>query len=509
MKKTHWLTLLAALALLASLLAGPAAVSAGGPIGSPFPISNQSAEEKDPAIAYNSQAQEYLTVWWNDRSVNDDVYAQRVSKNGTLAGPWFAVAWGTISEYRYPDVAYNSTSNEYLVVYEADSTVIDGQRVSATGGLVGGAFPILLGTPGITITRFAVAYASTADRYLLVYTIFDGTGYSIKALALQPGGSADGSVFDLVTYTTLSLGAPDLAYNHRRNEFLVAWHVAGDIYARRVKMQGGAGTLGNAFAISTAGNDEFNPAVAAVPVLPDGQYLVVWTGGPSLLDGDIQARLVAGDGTPGASFPIADGPEHQMSPAVAGSESAGHYLATWTQVRKAIPGLPAIRGRAIATDGIQDAERALDHGPLNSDAAVAVASGPLSDFLVAYENPGNGTDIYGRRWGNAAPTASFTVNPPMGPPGTVFHFDASGSSDPEDPVTALQVRWDWENNGSYDTAWSTTKTADHSFAAAGVYTVCLQVQDTEGATGSATHPVTVTGQMPHVVFLPLILRQYP
>lgn len=93
---------------------------------------------------------------------------------------------------------------------------------------------------------------------------------------------------------------------------------------------------------------------------------------------------------------------------------------------------------------------------------------------------------------NTPPTATFTVAPPSGTTGTVFNFDGSGSSDAEDPASALQVRWDWESDGTYDTAWSTTKTATHTFGRAGTYTVRMVVQDTGGLTAVASRAVTVT-----------------
>jgi PKD repeat protein len=66
------------------------------------------------------------------------------------------------------------------------------------------------------------------------------------------------------------------------------------------------------------------------------------------------------------------------------------------------------------------------------------------------------------------------------------------------------VRWDWENNGVYDTGWSTIKTADYSYTSVGTYTVRLEVMDTLGLKDTATHQVTVS--VPHWVYLPLVLK---
>jgi hypothetical protein len=91
------------------------------------------------------------------------------------------------------------------------------------------------------------------------------------------------------------------------------------------------------------------------------------------------------------------------------------------------------------------------------------------------------------------PTATFTVTPDptvVQPPGTVYTFDASGSTDVEDYTSSLEVCWDWNNDGACDTSWTTTKAATHSFSSGdAVQTVRLVVRDTDGDTGEATRDI--------------------
>jgi len=91
---------------------------------------------------------------------------------------------------------------------------------------------------------------------------------------------------------------------------------------------------------------------------------------------------------------------------------------------------------------------------------------------------------------NTTPTATFTVSPPSGTVETVFQFDASGSSDAEDPTSALQVRWDWENDG-WDTNYSTDKTASHKYNTQGTKTIKFEVKDTGGLSNSTTRQIEV------------------
>ncbi len=93
------------------------------------------------------------------------------------------------------------------------------------------------------------------------------------------------------------------------------------------------------------------------------------------------------------------------------------------------------------------------------------------------------------------PKASFTLSPVQGDVQTTFTANASSSSDPQDPPDALEVRWDWNGDGVWDTSWSTQKVAQHRFSDPGTYTLRLQVRDFGGLTGEAARALVVSPQL--------------
>ncbi|MFA5815028.1 MAG: PKD domain-containing protein [Bacteroidales bacterium] len=105
---------------------------------------------------------------------------------------------------------------------------------------------------------------------------------------------------------------------------------------------------------------------------------------------------------------------------------------------------------------------------------------------------GSTTRIINVAAANIKPTAIFTVDPESGSTETRFNFDASGCTDPEDPPESLQVKWDWENDGVFDTGFRTIKTIQHIFPVAGTYTVVMEVIDTEGYGATFAKQVKVT-----------------
>ncbi len=106
---------------------------------------------------------------------------------------------------------------------------------------------------------------------------------------------------------------------------------------------------------------------------------------------------------------------------------------------------------------------------------------------------------------NTPPTAVLDVRPIEGDLFTIFDFDASASFDPEDPDESLLVRWDWENDGAWDTFWTPLKTAQHRYLTTGDHTVKLEVMDSGSLTGSVATQVPVTGFREST----LLLRSHP
>ena len=105
---------------------------------------------------------------------------------------------------------------------------------------------------------------------------------------------------------------------------------------------------------------------------------------------------------------------------------------------------------------------------------------------------------------NTAPTACFTIDPTSAIMGSEFTFDASCSSDAEDGLSWLSVRYDWENDGVWDGAWrSAGETPTHRYQLPGVHTARMLIKDTGDLTDETTRTVTVTAK---TLYLPLFRR---
>jgi len=415
MKKVHWFALALILGLLMPFLAVPerGLAQSGKPgteltaIQSPIldPFINIWVDTVDnlaPAVAYNSLHDEYLVVWYNDRGATWDVYAQRVGGDGSLPS-WFCVVHDAGKKNWQPDVAYNPTQDEYLIVYTYEHSSSDydlyARRVSWNGGWMSNEIAINLEAD--KQWNPAVAYNSQNDEYLVVYENWWAGG--LRDIAAQRVKASDGSLLswrNIATGTGQERVFPDVAYNEARNEYLIAYTFDvgsnGNIYGKVASAN--LGTLSSEIHICDDAYDQDFPAVAAGP----DEYLVVWEDGAwGTNDYDIFARRVSGDGTPqgpAGGFSIAKATANlHVDPDVAYGAGYG-YLVAWRYYDSGSSGQD-VYGRYVmpGQDSAAGDEFAID-GDSNSQANPAIACASSGDCLVVEEDnwPSGDYEIRGR-----------------------------------------------------------------------------------------------------------------
>ncbi|MFH0776676.1 MAG: PKD domain-containing protein [Patescibacteria group bacterium] len=82
---------------------------------------------------------------------------------------------------------------------------------------------------------------------------------------------------------------------------------------------------------------------------------------------------------------------------------------------------------------------------------------------------------------SSAPFAEIHVSPEVGDTSTNFHFTVEVFSNLHTPTDQLEVRWDWNHDGKWDTTWSRAREFFHTFPEALWQEVWLEVRDTDGS----------------------------
>jgi hypothetical protein len=218
----------------------------------------------NPKVAF-SNGGEYLVTWTNT-SPGLPAYVSAAnldSGSGSVLGS-VTISSGTEDRIN-PDVAYNLSRDEYLVVWEkvGSQSDIHGMRLEGDGSLLGSEFAIA-GWPDSEKSP-SVAACWQADQYLVGWQslVNPPTDYDVFARYIGGDGSP-GGVYR-VDGTTLPEIAVDISCNTGGNQYMIAYQslYTDAYYGISGRMAFPTETMGNAFALVESGYsaDRTNPAI--------------------------------------------------------------------------------------------------------------------------------------------------------------------------------------------------------------------------------------------------------
>ncbi len=280
-------------------------------------------------------------TWWPGsitRITTYDVYGRVISRSGSFVTSAFVIAnasgvgFNTFDESP-TDIAYNSSSHQFLVVWETEVSLGNSQwdiwarHVSPSGTM--GSY-LQIATTASTERDAAAAYNPDSDQYLVVW----GSVNKATAVAEVIGRRLTGSGTVITTDNILISTAwaedarPDVIYRAASGRYLAAWQQTEDIYSRGVLPDG---TLaGSATVIANTVQKEANPRLAA----DEAGLLLIWQRHNSSTGDDVYGRALNNSGHPtGSPFPIQETAGAQQRPAIAYGANGRSQLA-WQDDRE-------------------------------------------------------------------------------------------------------------------------------------------------------------------------------
>ena len=308
--------------------------ASGIPQSDNFVVSDGADEQSSPLVAYNSTDHNYVVVWRDRRGgVDYDVYGQVVETTGALSGASFAVN-ADAGDQELGDLIYDPNANHYLTVWaDAGDGRIEGQLIDNVGALVG--------TNAFTITDAGgnwpqAAYNSNRTSYMVVYE----QGGDIYGQAVAADGALTGAAF-VVCVAAADQTTPDLEFNSNSGvyEYLVVWGDERDghwdIYGQRIDEDGNP--QGDEIVICNAADDQYSPDVAYNARV--NQWLVAWPDyrSQNTSGADVYGQRVLSSGSLAGqgNFVVYDGPNNQKSVALAArpTQTGAEYFAVWEDHR--------------------------------------------------------------------------------------------------------------------------------------------------------------------------------
>jgi hypothetical protein len=381
-----------------------ASATAGPHLSSEIAISALDNQEYLPAVAYNWKHHEYLVVWHTKWTIGTrDIRAARISDTGQVLNT-FTVFEHATKDSAQPAVAYDPVNDRYLVVWVFD-TFGNGSDWDLYGRLIPWTGPIA------SLNEFAisawsthqwnprVAYGRTVEEFLVVWMNEYQAGtppmYISGRRVKAADGSFPGSTSDLtISHITENRLNPDVTYNLARNEYLVVYDNAVDIFGLRATGNLGQ-NFGGEFGIAGWPASEIHPAVAACKGAD--QYLVVWQSDQGSGNDAIYARFMDGEATPGKVYLIDDTTSPEQEADVACNLSGTQYLVTWqTRYTNLKYG---IWGRFVQPDETMESQFGIVQPGSATNRTNPIAAGGHTKYLVAWEHQRDGTsyqDIHGR-----------------------------------------------------------------------------------------------------------------
>ncbi|MEZ0368436.1 MAG: fibronectin type III domain-containing protein [Candidatus Sericytochromatia bacterium] len=387
--------------------ASPSPSPSASPVGE-FRVNSYTTElQGNPAVAVDADG-DFIVTWHDFTQDGSDhgIFGQRYTSAGVAQGSEFQVNTYTTAAQRNPAVAMDA-DGDFVVIWESayqdgDLYEIFGQRYTSAGIAQGSEFHVNTYT---TARDQEPAVAMDADGDFVVTWHNDGedgSSYGIFGQRYSSAGVAQGSEFQVNTYTTAAQRNPAVAMD-TDGDFVITWVSAGEdgdnygIFGQRYTSAGVA--RGSEFPVNTYTTTlELAPAVA---MEANGDFVITWSSDGQ--DGDSygifgQRYTSAGVGQ-GSEFQVNTyTTSAQRDPSVA-MDADGDFVVTWFSIGQD-GSSNGIFGQRYTSAGVaQGSEFRVNTYTTNNQRNPAVAMDADGDFVViwrSFEQDGNSYGIFGQ-----------------------------------------------------------------------------------------------------------------
>jgi hypothetical protein len=462
---------LAALGLDAPARPDAPAAPDNTPTGSEFQVNTYTTDRQSYSSVAMDADGDFVVVWESSGSSGTDtsgasIQGQRYDAAGTPQGSEFQVNAYTTNRQGFPSVAMDA-DGDFVVAWESfgsggtdtDGNSIQAQHFNAAGMAQGSEFQV--NTYTTSHQRFP-SVAMDADGDFVVAWQSNGSGgtdsafYSIQGQRFNAAGMAQGSEFQVNTYTTDEQRHPSVTMD-ADGDFVVVWESVGSsgtdtasysIQGQRYNAAGAA--QGSQFQVNTyTTNNQRHPSVA---MDADGDFVVAWqsngSSGTDTSNTSIQGqRYTAAGSAVGSQFQVNTyTTSFQVYSSVA-MDADGDFAVVWMSFGSGGTDTSAESIQAQSYDAAGSAvgsQFQVNTYTTNRQGFPSVAMDGDGDFVVAWESGGSGgTDTSS---GSIQAQRFLSTNPAMPPAPTAVdlrYFRAIGLAD-----RAILV---WETAAETDT----------------------------------------------------------
>lgn len=367
-----------------------------------------------PTIAPDGAGGAIIT-WWDSRSGNYDIYAQRINASGAVL--WAAngvVICNAANTQSYPVIVSDGAAGAIVAWQDARSGDYDiyVQRVNASGAVQWTANGVPIGS-AVNDQSAPALVADGVGGAIVTWHDSRSGGYDIYAERINGAGSV------LWIFPTVVCGAasnqlsPTIASDGGANT-IITWNDNrngnSDIFAQSLNASGVAQWVANGVTVCTAANSQSTPTIVSDGA---GGAIVTWYDFRNGANNDIYAQRV---GVLGSALWTADGVPlctatgSQLNPAIV-TDGAGGAVVAWEDARNGNFDIYAQRVNAAgAAQWAQDG-MAVCAASNTQNGVKIVGDGAGGSIVTWQDGRSGGTDVFAQRvedrygyWGRPEPT---------------------------------------------------------------------------------------------------------
>ncbi|MBI1348013.1 hypothetical protein GC163_17205 [bacterium] len=393
------------------------------PAGSEFQVNTYTeGTQGGPAIAVDADG-DYVITWTSvDQDGNNGgVFAQRYNAVGVPQGSEFLVNSFTSGSQVLSAVAMDA-SGDFIITWSSANQdespySIYAQRYNASGVAQGSEFRVNTTTTGRQVSS-AVAMDADGD-FVIAWQSNDqdGSADGIYAQRFDAAGVAQGSEFQVNTYTTLSQRFPGVAMN-AAGDFVITWQSGNQdgssygIFAQRYDAAGVA--QGGEFQVNTYTiSNQRNPAVA---MDADGDFVITWDS--NLLDGSAYGifaqRFSAAGVAQSSEFQVNTFTTSHQTRSTVSMDADGDFVITWESSGQDGTGYGVFAQRYDSGGIEQGSEFQVNTYTTSDQRFSRAAMDADGDFIIAwhsYAQDGSGQGIYAQRYDEVGPDDADDAGP--------------------------------------------------------------------------------------------------
>jgi len=433
--------------------------SSGTALATSFKVNTDTAfAQYQPHLSHDA-AGNFVIAWWDEKSGNADIYAQRYDASGTAQGVNFKVNDNAGTSFQgVPSISTDGSGN-FVIGWEDwrnGNADVYAQRYDATGTALGANFKVN-DNAGTSFQGVPAMSADTAGNFLVSWDDWRSGNSDIYARRYNSSGTALGASF-LVNPGEAGSNQYSAAVA-MGSSFMVVWQdsVNGhwDIYGRLYDDTGSA--KGAIFKVNYENipAEQYDPDVALDSA---GNYVIVWADWRNESDPDVcipscsldvyGQRYSSSGAALGANFKVNTAGTFFDIRAAVSSDAAGNFVITWMHDPTGFFDVNIYAQRYSSAGAALDTNFKVNtDGGGNSHFSPAISSDAAGDFVITWWDDRNGnSDIFAQRYSSAgtALDTNFKVNTNAGTSNQIWPAVSS------DTAGNFVICWEDFRNGNYD-----------------------------------------------------------